>query len=139
VKDCEAVSLLPGLTVLRVKGPHQFVAWLAMLAMLLIVVMPTTTQLMPMAHAMPGMDASCPHHLVADSEHRRSPHAPADPMEWCGYCFLLHHAPLLGTGEVVYVVAAAPAANDPVSAVVLGSPYLLRLSADPRGPPAQVG
>jgi len=114
------------------------VAWLAMLAMALIVVVPLVTRLIPGAQTMGADDASCPYHSAADSAHSRSPHMPAHPMEWCGYCCLLHHNPLLGSETVVHWVAVVLPAVIPAPHAALDAPHLLRLSADPRGPPVEL-
>jgi len=109
-----------------------------MLAMALIVVMPAITKLMPGEPGMGATDASCPYHLAAQSEHAGSPHAPSHLMEWCGYCFLLHHSPLLGSGAVIHWVATVLVAHAPSRALTPDSHDPFRLSADPRGPPIQV-
>jgi hypothetical protein len=133
-----ATSLLwfQGSTVLRVKAPHRYVAWLAMLAMTFIVVMPVISRMMPMTGAMPGMDGSCPEHAALAAKQPGSPHTPVDPMERCGYCFLLHHSPLLSSSVVVHLVPAAPEPDVPVEALPVDRSNAPLLSADPRGPPA---
>lgn len=125
--------------VLRLTRSHQWVAWLAMFAMALIVVMPAISRVMPMSGAMPGMDmdGACPHHLATSAKQPNSPHAPVDPMERCGYCFLLHHSPILSSSTIVHRVPAAPELAIPVVALPTDRSHSPLLSADPRGPPAQ--
>jgi hypothetical protein len=124
--------------VLRLKASHRYVAWLAMLAMTFIVVMPVVSRMMPMSGAMPGMDGPCPEHVAALAKHPGSPHTPVDPMERCGYCYLLHHTPLLGSSTLVHLVPTAPEPNVPTVALPAGGPHAPLLSADPRGPPARI-
>jgi hypothetical protein len=113
-------------------------AWLAMLAMTLIVVMPVVSRTMSIAGAMPGMDEPCPIHAALAVKQPGSPHMPVDPMERCGYCYLLHHSPLLGSSILVSLVPAPPEAG--VAAIALPEDRFRtpRLSANPRGPPAHL-
>ena len=75
--------------------PKRRAAWLALLAILLIVVAPlisVSLQKDPMS-AMPGM-----HHdmsmMSMDEHHGDMPHSmPVDHAEACGYCVLLAHVP----------------------------------------------
>jgi hypothetical protein len=109
-----------------------------MLAMAFIVGMPVVSRLMPMTGAMPGMGEPCPEHAALAARQPGSPHTPLDPMERCGYCFLLHHSPLLGSSMVVHRLPAPPEPS--ILAVALpsvGSTTPL-LSADPRGPPERI-
>ncbi|WP_158543262.1 DUF2946 domain-containing protein [Dyella psychrodurans] len=121
---------------LRVKALHRYMAWLAMLAMAFIVVMPVVSRTMPMS--MPGMDGACPEHVALGAKQPGSPHAPVDPMERCGYCFLLHHSPLLSAGTIVHLVPTAPSLDVPVAALPADRSNAPLLSADPRGPPAHI-
>lgn len=121
----------------RLKTSRVYVAWLAMLAMALIVVMPAISRVMPMTVAMPGMDAPCPQHdHQASAQHPDSPGTPADPMERCGYCVLLSHTPLLTASVIVHVVPAAPNVAAPVVVLPTDRSETPQLSADPRGPPS---
>jgi hypothetical protein len=113
-------------------------AWLAMLAMALIVVMPVVSRTMSMAGAMPGMDEPCPVHAALAVKQPGLPHAPIEPMERCGYCYLLYHSPLLGSSAVVHLVPAPPETDVPVIALPAGGSHTPLLSADPRGPPARL-
>lgn len=105
-----------------------------MLAMALIVVMPVLSRALPMA-AMPGMDGDCPVHQMAGAKQPNSPHAPVDPTERCGYCFLLNHTPPLASGAAVHLATVAPAASVARFHRIDERPASPRLSADPRGPP----
>jgi hypothetical protein len=127
----------PGKVVVRLRTSRLYVAWLAMLAMALIVVMPAISRVMPMTGAMPGMDASCPYHdHQASTRHPDAPGTPADPTERCGYCVLLSHTPLLTANVIVHVVPAAPNVAAPVVALPADRSETPQLSADPRGPPS---
>lgn len=117
------------------KHPLRSVAWLALLAIALIVVMPVLSRSLPMA-AMQGMDADCPVHHTDGGKHPSSPHAPADPTERCGYCALLHHSPALAAHTAIYLPAAAPPEGIAAIRKIGDKPATPRLSADPRGPPA---
>jgi hypothetical protein len=108
-----------------------------MLAMALIVVMPAISRVMPMAGAMPGMDAVCEHHL-AGARHPGPPDSPADPTDKCGYCVLLHHTPVLPAGVLAHVLAALPGESAPALARVDDAYVPPILSARPRGPPRNV-
>jgi hypothetical protein len=109
-----------------------------MLAMALIVVMPVVSRTMPMMGAMPGMDGACLEHVATGVKLPDSPHAPVDPMQRCGYCFLLHHSPLLSSGTIVHLVPAAPEPNIRTEALPAERSHAPLLSADPRGPPARL-
>ncbi|WP_268991950.1 DUF2946 domain-containing protein [Dyella choica] len=109
-----------------------------MLAMAFIVVMPVVSRTMPMTGAMPGMDGACLEHAAPGARQQGSPHAPADPMARCGYCFLLHHSPLVGSSTLVHLVPATPPSAVSTAALPSDRPYAPLLSADPRGPPARI-
>jgi hypothetical protein len=109
-----------------------------MLAMVLIVVVPVVSRTMPMTAAMPGMDGACPEHIALSAKPSGSPHAPVDPMARCGYCFLLHHSPLLGSSVLVHVVPAPPPSDVSRVALLVEGSHTPLLSADPRGPPAHL-
>jgi hypothetical protein len=125
--------------VLHVMGSHRYAAWLAVLALTFILAMPTLTRLLPVADATAGADATCPYHLAADSRHSRSPSDPSHVLEWCGYCFLLHHSPLLDAGVVFHPLTIVAQTHVPAFEVAPDGPYTARLGADPRGPPTRAG
>jgi hypothetical protein len=124
------------MVVIRLGSSRRYIAWLAMLAMALIVVMPAISRVMPMTGAMPGMDMPCPDHdQQASTKHPDSPNTPADPMARCGYCVLLSHTPILASSIVVHIVPAAPNVAAPVITLPSDRSEAPLLSADPRGPP----
>lgn len=120
----------------RLTGSHRIVAWLALAALSLVVVMPAVSRVMPMTGPMPGMDGACPGHLAQGA--KPSPHLPAHPTDRCGYCLLLHHSPLLGSGTIAYLIPEPPRRTVIVAAPPAGTSCASSLSADPRGPPAAV-
>jgi hypothetical protein len=122
--------------VLRIKAPHRYVAWLAMLAMAFIVVMPVVSRLMPITDA--TLDGACPVHAALAAKQSGSPHTSTDTMERCGYCFLLSYSPLLGSSTVIPVVPVPLESGVLVVALPAGGAYASLLSADPRGPPRLV-
>lgn len=126
------------LAVQRRGVPSQWVAWLGILAMTLIVVMPVLSRVMPMTGAMPGMDAFCVHHTLARTKHPSPSPTPEDPTARCGYCLLLHHTPPLATDEVIHFVPALLDIAEPLVFRPQSKHALPWLSADPRGPPAVV-
>ena len=119
---------------LQRKPSRQLVAWLALLAIALIVVMPAVSRVMPMSASMPGMGASCPEHQ-AGTKHPDSPSSPSDPTDKCGYCVLLNHAPLLASGKVLHLLPVAPNPAVPIVARADDAYASPILSANPRGPP----
>jgi hypothetical protein len=122
--------------VLRINAPHRYVAWLAMLAMAFIVVMPVVSRLMPITDA--TLDGACPVHAALAAKQSGSPHTSTDTMERCGYCFLLSYSPLLGSSTVVPVVPVSLESRVLVVALPSGRADASMLSADPRGPPGFV-
>lgn len=109
-----------------------------MLAMTFIVVVPVISRMMPMTGAMRGMGEPCPEHAALAMQHPGSPHTPVDPMERCGYCFLLHHSPILSSSAVVHLVPVVPEASVLVAALPVDRSSVPLLAADPRGPPARL-
>ena len=119
---------------------QRFVAWLALAAMALIVLMPVLSRTMPADASMMGMamtmDAGCGMDMAhADHAHPGMPGHPDDPTAHCGYCVLLTHTPAVGMG-----VAVLPALIDlptlaPSSRLPRGTVWTVLLSARPRGPP----
>jgi hypothetical protein len=119
---------------------HRRIAWLAMLAIWLIVVAPVVSQIHA-ASAAPSMDDACPMRMDHAAMGHGDPTIPASPdrhpqpMEKCGYCFLLAHSPVM-PGVGVPVLVPPPLAPD----VLVGKPA--RIGAKPsvsavsaRGPP----
>jgi len=123
--------------VVRLGTSRPYVAWLAMLAMAFIVVIPVISRVAPMSSAMPGMDAACPYHAhQAPTQHPGSPTSPDDPTARCGYCVLHNHTPVLASSVIVHTVPAAPNVAAPVVALPSDRSEASLLSADPRGPPS---
>jgi hypothetical protein len=122
-----------GMAVLRRKISRRYVAWLALLAMALIVVMPAISRVMPMP-GMPGMDVACTHHM-AGMHHPGAPDTPADPTVKCCYCVLLHHLPVLPTVALASVPPAWMVQTAPELLQADGAYVSPILSARPRGPP----
>lgn len=105
-----------------------------MLAMLLIVVMPSISRSLPITGPVAGLDDACPYH-AAETRHPVSPEGPAASTERCGYCVLLDHNSLLASGKVLHLLPVAPSASVPVLALAEDGYASLILSAHPRGPP----
>lgn len=108
-----------------------FVAWLAVVAMSLVAVMPTLSRL----HT-----STCHAHAAAIVAHHDCEQGAGDPSEdcWskCGYCDFLAHSP--GLTSFAYVPAfvalvdrAPPSLNSPPLATLAYA-----LAAQPRGPPS---
>lgn len=127
--------------VLRHRPHHQrYAAWLAWLAIALIVVAPAISRVMPMPvsmHAMMAMGGDCPH-AMAMVEHGGHPDQPPDATDRCGYCVLLDQQSLLQSAGVPMQLPWLPTA--PIAPLVrppaMASTPLL--SAAPRGPPSLV-
>ena len=127
---------LPVDCVLRRRAKRQPIAWLAWLAMALLIVAPLVSRVLPasasMAHAMMGGDCA---HATADAGHASKHGGGQDPTDCCGYCALLGQHSLLAAHTILHLLPAAP--REAV-AVVYQVPSLeppARLWARPRGPP----
>jgi hypothetical protein len=140
VLNCLSRSLfLPVDRVLRRKAKRQPLAWLAWLAMALLIVAPLVSHVLPasasMAHAAHAMmGADCPHGTM-DGGHASRRDGTQDPTDCCGYCVLFGQQSLLATCVILHLLPAAP--REAV-AVVYRLPSLeppARLWARPRGPP----
>ena len=116
---------------------QRFVAWLALAAMALIVLMPVISRTMPMDGAMAGMTSGsmdqC--HLHTGHQHPGVPAHPDDPTARCGYCVLLSHTPVLGGGAALVVPPAHWVSVVPHASLPNDVPAGPLLSARPRGPP----
>ena len=120
------------------KASHsRLVAWLALAAMWLVVVMPVLSRSMPMPmHSMDAMGAGAELSAHGLSEHHppTSP-APSSTLDKCGYCSLFCHSPMVaGNALLTPPPLALPAQTLLASTVPAGPPPQL-LSAAPRGPP----
>lgn len=114
---------------------HRRLAWLALLAMAFVAVLPSLSRVLPQASAMPGMDAMThAHHAAA-----RQPDAPAepdDPLQRCAYCVLLAHSPTLGAGVFAPLLLPIPLPSAPPVAQLVAARVPPAWSAPARGPPA---
>ncbi|RDS79120.1 DUF2946 domain-containing protein [Dyella monticola] len=116
---------------------QRLVAWLALVAMALIVLMPVVSRTMPMDGAMAGMSSGSTDqcHLHAGHQHPGVPAHPDDPTARCGYCVLLSHTPVLGCGTALVVLPTHVVSFVPVASLPSNVPAEPLLSARPRGPP----
>ncbi|HKT30237.1 DUF2946 domain-containing protein [Dyella sp.] len=127
---------------LKRSAQHRFVAWLALAAMALIVLMPVISRAMPMDMAMGDMapstiDAGCAlHGAHADHHHQHGmPEHPDDPTAHCGYCVLFSHMPVVGFDTPLILPPVHLASATPHTALPFNVPAAPPLSAQPRGPP----
>jgi hypothetical protein len=115
---------------------HRRIAKLAMLAMWLIVVAPVVSQIHA-ASAAPWMDDMCSHATLGHG-HPAMPDSPdrqPQPMEECGYCFLLTHSPVM-PGVGVPALVPPPLAADTFIVNLARTGAKPSVSAiSPRGPP----
>ena len=118
---------------------QRFIAWMALVAILLLSIMPTASQLV--ASALPHADHAA--RVALRAEHFGHPLASRDGKGhgddcWraCGYCDFLAHTPALGT--IAYVAAFAPThAPAPLARTFEPSRQSNHhRAAQPRGPPA---
>jgi hypothetical protein len=127
--------------VLKRAAQQQYVAWLALAAMALIVLMPVFSRAMPGDMPMMGMNTGCGMDMAhmdmghANHLHPGMPGHPDDPTARCSYCALLTHSPVASLGFAVLLApidlpTPAPQTLQPPSTV--SAPLL---SARPRGPP----
>lgn len=128
---------------LKRAAQQRFVAWLALAAMALIVLMPAISRSMPMDHAMMGMpstmdDGHAEHAMHAHHHHAGVPDHPDDPTARCGYCVLLSHMPALGFDAPIFLPAVYLATFTLRTALPRNVPAAPLLSAHPRGPPLLV-
>lgn len=118
---------------------HRCAAWLALAAVALVVMMPVVFRFLPAGAGMPSMGGD----RAIGMRHggHPAPARPGDPgdsMAWCGYCTLLNHTPVAGSGLPFFHVPALRPAS-PLDAVATPNASLARLlTARPHGPPAHV-
>lgn len=110
---------------------HPF-AWLAMLAMGLLLIAPDVSRLLPAA-PMP-MEIAAPHPGHADGG-QPDKHA-GHGVDACGYCTLMAHG-AVGSGTVAFTVPAIPAAAMAVRPAGRHIANLIIWRKHARGPPAQ--
>jgi hypothetical protein len=120
--------------VLKRAAQQRFVAWLALAAMSLLVLMPVLSRTMSVDAPMMGIDAGC--NMAMDhADHHGMPSHPDDPTAHCGYCVLLTHTPVVGMGMAVLLAPANLPTLSPQTAEHRSAPPAPLLSAHPRGPP----
>jgi len=130
------------MAVFRKRTHSRFVAWLALAAMWLTVVMPVISRSMPNmpdgVGVMGAMDHGCrgSSHESSKQHHPSTAPDPSSTLDKCGYCGLFCHSPMVaGTSLPPLPPLAFPAATLLSPAVPSGpTPHLL--SAPPRGPPS---
>ena len=123
---------------LKRKAQQRFVAWLALAAMALIVLMPVVSRVVTADVPMMGMSMSMGtgmHMDHADHAHPGMPAHPDDPTACCAYCVLLTHTPVVGMGLAVLLAPLDLPALSPQTAQLRSAAPALLLSARPRGPP----
>lgn len=128
------------MAIFRKASHSRLVAWLALVAMCLVVVMPVLSRSMPMPMPMHSMDA-----MGADAElsaHGFSEHhpptspAPSSTLDKCGYCSLFCHSPMVAGDALPPLPTLALPAQTLLAAMVPAGPPPQLLSAAPRGPPS---
>lgn len=129
---------LPVGRVLRRKAKRQPIAWLAWLAIALLVVAPLVSRVLPAsaatAHAMMGAD--CPHGTMDAGDASKYGGA-QDPTDCCGYCVLLGQQSLLAACVILHLLPARPHEAVAVVYQLRSLEPPARLWASPRGPPRQ--
>jgi hypothetical protein len=114
---------------------HRRLAWLALLAMAFVVALPSISRvLLPMATAMPGMDAMAHAHHAATRQ-PDAPGEPDDPLQRCAYCVLLAHSPALGAGVFAPLLLPVPRPSAPPVVRIVAVRVPPAWSALARGPP----
>jgi hypothetical protein len=120
--------------VLKRAAQQRFVAWLALAAMALLVLMPVLSRAMPDA-VMMGMGADCSMDAGHAGHQHRMPGHPDDPTARCGYCVLLTHTPVVGMGVAVWLAPIDFPGLSPQTIHSRDAAHAPLLSAHPRGPP----
>jgi hypothetical protein len=116
---------------MNLRARNHTVAWLGLIAMLLVVWMPLVSQLNAAAHRPVGAMCSAVKSEGSASAHDVSP----NPLSACGYCDLYAHhvpAPSVPPADLLAKVFVARAQVSITSAFV---PYAAFPSGRPRGPP----
>jgi hypothetical protein len=125
-----------GTQVLRKTGCRTFVAWLAVVALWLTIVMPVVSRVLPASSNSASLGLWCTGHGLDNAPHPGAPTDPVSSMDKCGYCGLLGHSPLcLGAATALLPPSMLPAPT-PVFVAITTPPHVRRLGARPRGPPA---
>jgi hypothetical protein len=123
--------------VLKRAAQQRFVAWLALAAMALLVVMPVLSRSMPADGPMLGMsmDAGCDMHMDHAGHQHGMPGHPDDPTARCGYCVLLTHTPVVALGIALLLAPTDLPTLSPPAFQSRDAAAVPLLSAAPRGPP----
>jgi|GEM_PF-567327 len=140
---CSRLGGIRDIRVVKRAAQQRFVAWLALAAMALIVLMPVVSRAMPMDGMAASMsstsDDGCPVHAAhADHRHAGMPSHPDDPTARCGYCVLFSHTPVVGYGAAVVLPPLQYLSFVLRSTMPRHVPAAPLLSAHPRGPPLSV-
>jgi len=121
----------------RRRALRKPIAWLAWLAMALLIVAPLVSRILPTAPAAMAQAMGMGHpHAGANTGHPPRHDGTRDPTDCCGYCVLFGRQSLLAAHTILYLLPAAPLV---AVATVYRIPSLeppARLWARPRGPPA---
>lgn len=114
---------------------RKSVAWLAVLAMCLLLFAPSISRVIPGDTSPMGMDSSC-HEPMHGASHSSNDHH-RDAMDACGYCALASHGTVLRDTVVFSVppMPAAPALVQQGGQSIVVTAVQRRLA---RGPPATV-
>lgn len=117
---------------------RRFIGWLALLALLLLNVVPTVSRLRSTAWVEPDLGAWCGSHVAGNSPaHAGHPAPHRGSLDHCGYCGLVRHAPPLpDTGLALALLPLLPQ-QAPDLAGGLSHALPSRLAALPRGPPVR--
>lgn len=129
--------------VFRKRSRRRLVAWMAIAAMGLLMVLPTVSRslealsLVPPMGSMQGamdmpMAPDCPAHQAGESHHHGTPAAPST--DACGYCSLMFHSPALAWATLP-LLPALPSTPLRAQSVVPDAPTLPPLTRRSRGPP----
>lgn len=121
--------------VVRRRPYRRFVAWLASVALGLLMLTPTVSRTLVSMSLVPAMDmaADCSMHHAGG--HAGAPHRPVPPsVDDCGYCTLLYHSPAL-TWVVAVLTPVVPAVLPAVSHTAPTAPTLRPLDVRSRAPP----
>lgn len=115
---------------------RRFATWLAIAAMLLVVVMPVVSRSLPLHAGMSRMGADCMMGMAhADHRSHGIPDNPGDPTAKCGFCTLLAHTPVMAFAIGVVPPPAWLPALTPPTLLLRDESVARLLSAQPRGPP----
>ncbi len=128
------------MAIFRKASDSRLVAWLALVAMWLVVVMPVLSRSMPMPmQSMGAMAAGGELSAHGFSEHHppTSP-APSSTLDKCGYCSLFCHSPMVAGNALLTPPPLALPAQTLLAATVPAGPPPQLLSAAPRGPPSLI-